>query len=170
MLVKFNVKCYIYNMALPRRISNLIFILVPNDGTSDNRHAVRAAQRACRVAHLMGFLPFSPLLHYMTYLSSGELSMEMRKLAWCWLRRADRIWLQFPYGDDDRLDTLAYDVLHENGRLGPRHNNCEGRRPVYQLHATGDDKIGFIPVPMQRAEVKEMLHANLTVGLSRGCL
>lgn len=161
--------CYMIYMPAPKRISKLSFILVPDDGSKNNAQSIKAAQRACRVAHLLGFLPFSPLLHYMTYLSSGELAMEMRELAWQWLRRSDRIWLQFPSEESDRLDAIAYDILNENRKLGPRYNNCEGRRPVYQLHASGCE-IGLVPVAMHATEIRELLHMNLTVNFSRSCM
>jgi len=157
-------------MASPRRISNLVLILVPLDGTHDNRHSIQAAQRACRVAHLLGLLPLSPLLYFASFLSAGELSQEMSKLAWLWYRRADRIWLQFPHEDCITLDTLSYDMLESNGQEAPRINNCRGRRPVYQLHATGDDRVGFVPIPMSRLEVRDFLNSNLTAGLVRGCI
>lgn len=149
----------------------MVFILVPDHGSAEMKYGVRASQLACRVAHIMGFVPFAPLLHYATYLSAGELSMGLRTFSWSWLRRSDRIWLQFSGGDeDDRLDGIAYDILDQNSRQGPRVNNCEGRRPVYQLHQSGDDRIGHVPVAMDRKEVKLLLDINMTAGLTRGCM
>lgn len=149
----------------------MVFVLVPDDSTADCRHSIQAARRACRVAHLLGFLPFSPLLHYATYLSPGELTQQRSKLHWQWLRRCDRIWLQFPGGDgDDRIDSVVFDILDKNGKLGVRSNNCEGRRPVYQLHQTGDESVGYVPVAMSRSDVRQLLNINLSVGLMRGCM
>ena len=106
----------------------------------------------------------SPLLYFITFLSQGELQMELRKLAWQWLRRCDRIWLHFPSGDDpDELDGTSYDMLRENQRL-------KDRRPVYLLHPTGDDKIVFVPVPVRRDYIDELLAVNLTAGLARRCI
>ena len=157
-------------MPAPSRVLNFVFILVPSDGTSDNVQSIRAAQRTCRIAHHMKLQPISPLLYHMTYLSKGELSMELRGLSMQWLRRTDRIWLQFPSADCHKLDPLTYDILYSNNRLGPRHNNCVGRRPVYRLEEAQCDKIGYVPKPMSKDEVKQLLYMNLTVGLSRCCL
>jgi hypothetical protein len=159
-------------MAAPQRIAKMPFILVPDDGYQDNRHTVRAAQQICRIGHQLGYTPLSPLLHYLTYLSPGEISMEYEDLAWRWLKRCDRIWLKFPDSDNgkERLDSFTYDVLDQNSRNKWRDTNNAGRRPVYQLHRTCDDKIGFVPLPMSRAEVREMLQCNITAGLAARCL
>jgi hypothetical protein len=149
----------------------MVFILVPADGTADQRYTIRAAQQACRVAHLTGLTPFSPLLHYSGYLSPGELTQELAKLSWRWLKLCDKIWLQFAHGEDnEELDSLCYDILEHNRRLGPRLNTGYGRRPVYQLHPTGEEKVGFVPVPMSKDEVGELLAINLVAGLASRCM
>lgn len=151
-------------MPAPKRITKLAFILVPEDDSEGGRLAVRAAQLACRVAHQMGFMPFSPLLYFLTYLSSGELAMELKTLSQKWVRRCDRIWLQFPSDDREDLDGLSYDLLDDNQR-----SRCD-RRPVYLLQQSGDDKIGYVPVALMRDEVREILTINLTAGLARRCI
>lgn len=151
-------------MPAPKRITKMTFVLVPEPSSSNTKDVVRAAQCACRVAHLLGYTPMSPLLYFLTFMSQGELTMELKGLSQQWLRRCDRIWLQFPNDQEvDDLDGLAFDMLDENQRL-------EQRRPVYLLHPSGDDKIGYIPVAMTRAEVRELLNVNLTVGLARRCI
>jgi len=153
-------------MPAPKRITKMVFILVPDDGNGTYKHSVRAAQRACRIAHQLDFMPVSPLLYFLTFMSQGELSMEIEGLSQQWLRRCDRIWLQFPHDDADAssgLDGLAFDVLSSNQRM-------DDRRPVYLLHPTGDDKIGYVPVAMARDEVNELLNVNLTAGLARRCI
>lgn len=148
-------------MPAPRRVTKQVFILVPEE---DQKSAVLAAQRACRVAHAMGLNPMSPALYFRTFLSTGELSMELRRLSLQWLKRTDRIWLQYPNDDCDRLDPLSYEILEENQRLS-------SRRPVYQLHSVNtDDKIGFVPVAMLREEVDDLLAVNLTSSLARHCM
>lgn len=154
-------------MPAPKRIVRMTYVLVPEthaDRDGSNITSVRAAQSACRVAFQLGFMPVSPLLYFMTFLSEGELSMEIRKLAQQWLRRCDRIWLQFPDGEDsDVLDSLSFSILDTNQRMSER-------RPVYLLHSTGDEKIGYIPVAMARQDIHELLNVNLTAGLMRHCI
>lgn len=151
-------------MPAPKRIAKMTFVLVPEPAESSHRDVVRASQCACRVAHQMGHTPVSPLLYFLTFMSQGELSMELKRLSQQWLRRCDRIWLQFPNDNDaDDLDGLAFDMLDENQRL-------EYRRPVYLLHPTSDDKIGYVPVAMAREEIRELLNVNLTAGLARRCI
>lgn len=149
-------------MPAPKRIARMVFVLVPEE--PEGRLAVRAAQLACRVAHQMGFMPFSPLLYFLTYLSPGELTMELKALSQKWVRRCDRIWLQFPTVDCEDLDGLAYDLLDDNQR------SRADRRPVYLLQQSGDDKIGYVPVALTRDEVREILAVNLTAGLARRCI
>ena len=156
-------------MPIPKRIPKMIFILVPAGPHTDSRETIRAAQTACRVAHQLGWLPFAPMLYYASYLSIGELSMEIRDLSNYWIKRCERLWLRFPHGEEDKLDTIAYDILEENHRMGTGSYN-EGRRPVYQLHPTGDEKVGYIPIPMTRYEVRELLNINLTAGLTARCM
>lgn len=139
----------------------MVFVLVPD--CTDERVAVRAAQLACRVAHQMGYMPFSPLLYFITFMSKGELGMELKQLSNRWVRRCDRIWLQFPHDDREDLDGVTYDMLDDNQRM-------DDRRPVYLLQPSGDDKIGYVPVALTRDEVKEILMQNLTAGLARKCI
>lgn len=154
------------DMPAPKRISKMPFILVPNDHTTDNRHMIRAAQKACRVAFHMGFTPISPLLFYLTYLGPGELDMEMQRLTKQWLQRCDRIWLQFPYEEEEELDSLCFAVIEHNRNL----DSYQGRRPVYMLHPISDDRIGYVPVVMTKEDVRDLLSFNLTAGVAKRCL
>ena len=137
----------------------MIFILVPLEGVKLDL-AVHAARRISRVAHGLGLWPVCPLLFHLTYMSPGELSMEQNKLFMRWLRRSEKIWLQFPDEDLELLDTLSYDILEENRRL-------EERRTVYQVHSAGEE---FYPIPMTQEEIRDLLQINLTSGLAKGCV
>jgi len=141
----------------------MTFILVPEDGTRELRGTLRASQLACRVAYEKGFTPLSPSLYTLGFMSPGEMSVAARSVAQRWLRRCDRIWLQFPDDDREELDTLGYVLLEENQRLSQR-------RPVYLLQHTGDAKVGYVPMPMNRDLVEEILATNLTAGLARQCI
>ena len=107
----------------------------------------------------MGLKPMSPLLYFLTFLAPGEFSMESKPLFYQWLRRSDRIWLRFP-GDDEALDGLSFDILHEN-------QQSAFRRPIYQIHQAGEE---FLPVPMTYGEIEDILSINLTAGLARRCV
>jgi len=153
----------------PRRIPKMVFVLVPDDGSKVDRQVIQAAQRACRVAHQMDFWPVSPLLYGLGYLSPGEYSMELRDLSRRWLRRCDRIWLLFPDQDAADLDALTYEVLDGNQQLGHSRYGV-GRRPVYQLVSTGDEKNGLVPMAVGRDGVRQLLNVNLTAGLTARCM
>lgn len=153
----------------PKRIPKMVFILVPDDSNKMDRQVIQAAQRACRAAHQMNLWPISPLLYCLSYMSVGEYSMELRELSKRWLRRCDRIWLMFPGTNEDYLDSLTYETLDSNQQLGTREYG-KGRRPVYQLVETGEDKIGVVPVPLGRDSVRELLNVNLTAGLTACCM
>jgi hypothetical protein len=153
-------------MPAPKRVVKMAFVLVPEYGKDAGRDTVRAAQSACRIAHQLGYIPVSPLLYFLTFMSVGELSMEIKKLSQQWLKRCDRIWLQYssPTAQNaEVIDGLAFDILASNQRSSER-------RPVYLLHPTGDDKIGFVPVAMAQPEIRELLNLNLTAGLARRCI
>jgi hypothetical protein len=144
-------------MPAATRVRNQVFVLVPFENDT-LQNSVRTAQRACRIAHARGMQPMSPLLYFLTFLSEGELGLELKNLSWTWLRRSDRIWLFFP-SDSENLDSTSYRMLDRNYRR-------EQRRPVYQVHQAGDD---FHPIPMTREEVKELLNSNLTAGVASSC-
>ena len=147
-------------MPLPKRVSKMVFIVVPLvDRLEDSVHA---AKKACRVAHQMEFKSMCPLLYYLTFLSPGEISMEHRRIFTSWLHHTDRIWLQFPYEEEESLDSFTFDVLENN-----RKKHWQERRPVYQLHPAGDE---FVPVAMSQDDVMELLSINLTSGLARQCV
>jgi hypothetical protein len=147
----------------------MVFILVPDDGSKVDKQVIQAAQRACRIAHQMDLWPISPSLYCLSYMSVGEYSMELRALSRRWLRRCDRIWIMFPGTNEDYLDSLTYETLDGNQQLGSREYG-KGRRPVYQLVATGEDKIGMVPMAMSRDSVRELLNVNLTAGLTAHCM
>lgn len=88
--------------------------------------------------------------------------MDFKKLFMQWFLYTDRIWLQFPYGDDESLDGFSYEILESN-----RKKHWESRRAVYQLHAVGED---FVPVAVDQTDIKELLTINLTSGLARKCV
>ena len=150
-------------MSATKRIAGQVFVLVPDTG--DVRAMVYAAKKACRVAYQLNFEPMAPLLYFLTFLSSGEYNMDVKRLAFKWLRRSDRIWLEFPEGinSDQMIDSLTYDILDENQRL----SEC---RSVYMLQATGDEKLGFLPMPLPRQDIRELLLMNLTSGLISNCI
>jgi hypothetical protein len=148
-------------MPAPKPIHNVVFVLVPM--ASEIEAAVRAARKACRVAHYQGLRPMCPLLYYLTFMSQGEISMEHKRLFGQWLANSDRIWLQFPNEEEELLDSASYAILEGNRR---RHWNA-GRKPVYQLLSAGDD---YVPLPMKQDEVRELLMINLTSGLARQCM
>ena len=147
-------------MPTPKRIAKMTYVLVPQQDTARLQEVVHTARRTCRVAHTLGLKPMSPLLYFLTFLAPGEFSMEMRRLFYQWLIRADRIWLQFHDPNVEVLDPLSYDILADNQR-------SRERRPVYQIHQAGDD---FHPIPMTYSEVDEILKINLTAGLARACI
>lgn len=149
------------------RISKLTFIVVPSADELEAAMAINTARQGCRVAHLLGFVPVSPLLFFGSYLSQGEYFQQAKGLAEVWLKRSDRIWLHFVNEGDERLDFVTYSILEDNNKLGSRINNLSGRRPVYKLHRTGDESVGYVPVAMSRDDVQEILDCNLTVSLSK---
>jgi hypothetical protein len=144
-------------MPAAKRVRNQVFVLVPFEDI-ELQSAVRAAQRACRIAHAKGLQPMSPLLYFLTFMSEGETSRVLKTASWSWLHRADRIWLFFPT-DEENLDSTSYQMLDRNRRR-------EQRQPVYQVHQAGDD---FHAIPMTRGEVQELLHSNLTAGVASSC-
>ena len=149
----------------------MVFILVPDDGTQDWRYSFQAATKACRVAHQLGLVPMSPMLMLAGYLSRGEMSMTLREYSQRWLRRCDKIWLQFPSDETEDLDGISYELLDKNQRTYPRSRaQHKGRRAVYQLHYSGDDKIGHVPVAMSKEEISDLLLINYTSGLARQCV
>lgn len=154
-------------MSAPKRVRDFVFIMVPkSDSDYNGKLALRASQMACRVAHLMGLTPISPLLFYLSYLTEGELSIDLATFSKKWVRRCGKIWLQFPVEDDVQLDALSFGILDDNYAVA----DYRERLPVYQLEHTGDQLIGFMPVPMQQKEIDELLNLNLTKGLASKCL
>lgn len=149
---------------IPQRIQKFVLILVPQpehiESPSELRSAAISAKIACRIAHNLSFIPFSPLLHYLAFMSPAEFAMESGKLTERWLKRTDRVWLQFP-NEEERLDSVSYQILNDN------ESNCKGRVPVYRLHPVGEE---YAPIVMTRDDIGDLLILNFTAGVAKYCL
>jgi hypothetical protein len=141
-----------------QRIQKMVFILVPN--TASEKDVVNRARVACRVAYNKGLQPIYPPLFYYPFLTDEESTREMERNAQWWLRRVSKLWLLFPFDDEDtwRLDAFTYDVLI--GNQGPHKQH---RLPICQLHPHGES---YLPVAMSREEVDTLLMVNATAGLT----
>jgi hypothetical protein len=147
-------------MPARRWSEELVYVLVPEEGAVDQK--VRAAARtACRVALLRDMTPICPILYYEPFITPEERSVKLPRLAMKWYRRCWSIWLQFPTPDEE-LDRLSYRMLDQNERC-----TYAQRRPVYRLEENEDD---IIPVPLSRAEIRQILDCNIHSGLAVNCI
>ena len=141
-----------------QRISNLVFVLVPD--TAPEPDVIQRARVACRLAHGKKLIPIYPPLYYYPFLTQEEMSRQLARLSRKWLRRASRIWVFFPFDNEDtwRLDSFSHEILAAN--QGPHRQE---RLPVCLLHQVGES---YVPVAMDRAEVNDLLMGNATAGLA----
>jgi len=142
-------------MAAPKRHRQFVFVLVPEEGVAEAA-AHRTASAVCRIALLADLTPICPALMYVPFMTPEERSTKLPLVARQWLKRCDKIWLQFP-STKPALDAFSFRVLQNN-------EGSAVRRTVYQLERADES---IYPVPMSREELKFLLGCNLDVGLAR---
>lgn len=168
-------------MAAPTVLPRHALILTPITQTRGHtaQHLLRqpyhTAKAACRTALQHNVTPVCPLVWYTGFLSPAEYMMDAKRLTKQWLKRCDRIWLHTVPGEEDYLDHVTYDILEDNLRLprskksSPRAGGRVCRLVVSRLYTTNHPEYDYMPVPIDRLAMQDLLAQNVTSVVSQAC-
>jgi len=158
-------------MPAPRRIPNSVYIMVPTIDTPMDL-VVHTSRVVGRIVRRKGYLPLSPLLFYLPYMSEAELDKELPDESVKMHRRASCIWLCDMRAERDTLiplDWVAHSILMNNeGMLYPRrrHYSSSARVPVWSFTQEIDNS-HHLEV-LSRSEIAAIIRGNVYNGLLRG--